>query len=124
VARDYSEDPESTPRGGDLGLVPLSALKAAPAPLRDVVLQMTPGSARVVTQGGAHRIVYLVAKEAAGQRDLSSPGVKDRIREGLKARREQLLRSAYLTAARTDAAVVNYIVRRVVESQGKVPATP
>jgi peptidyl-prolyl cis-trans isomerase SurA len=122
VARDYSEDPESTPRGGDLGLVPLSALKGAPAALRDAVLQMMPGSARVITQGGAHRIVYLVAKEPAGQRDLSSPGVKDRISEGLKARREQLLRTAYLTAARTDAGVVNYIARRVVESQGKVPA--
>jgi peptidyl-prolyl cis-trans isomerase SurA len=124
VARDYSEDPESTPRGGDLGLVPLSALKQAPAPLRDAVFQMTPGSARVVTQGGAHRIMYLVAKEPAGQRDLSSPGVKERITEGLKGRREQLLRTAYLTAARTDAGVVNHLARRVVESQGKVPANP
>ena len=121
LARDFSEDPESAPRGGDLGLVPLSAIKQAAPALRDTVLQMTPGNARIVSQGGGHSIVFLVAKEAAGQRDLSMPEVKQRITDGLKARQEQLLRTAYLTAARTDADVVNYQARRVVESQGKVP---
>jgi len=38
LARDYSEDPDSAARGGDLGLVPMSAIKSAPAPLRDAVL--------------------------------------------------------------------------------------
>ena len=122
LARDFSEDPESAPRGGDLGMVPLSAVKQAAPPLRDAVLQMTPGNARVVSQGGAHSIVFLVAHEAAGQRDLSMPEVKQRITDGLKARQEQLLRTAYLAAARTDADVVNYQARRVVESKGKVPA--
>jgi peptidyl-prolyl cis-trans isomerase SurA len=63
----------------------------------------------------------VVSREPAGQRDLSTPNVKERITQQLKARREQLLRSAYLAAARTDAEVVNYLARRVVESQGKVP---
>jgi hypothetical protein len=49
------------------------------------------------------------------------PAVKERITTGLRGRKEQLLRTAYLTAARTDADVVNYLARRVVESQGKVP---
>ena len=122
LARDFSEDPESAPRGGDLGMVPLSAVKQAAPPLRDAVLQMAPGNARVVSQGGAHSIVFLVAHEAAGQRDLSMPEVKQRISDGLKARQEQLLRTAYLAAARTDADVVNYQARRVVESKGKAPA--
>ena len=121
LAMDYSEDPETAPRGGDLGLVPLSALKQAPPALRDAVLKVTPGSARVVSQGGAHTIVYVVAKEAAGQRDLSTPEVRDRITQNLRARREQLLRTAYLTSARSEANVVNYLARRVVESQGKLP---
>jgi peptidyl-prolyl cis-trans isomerase SurA len=119
LARDYSEDPESAPRGGDLGLVPLSAVKQAPPALRDAVLKLEPGRARVVSQGGAATIVFVVAQEKAGQRDLSMPAVKQQITETLRARREQLLRSAYLTAARTDARVVNYLARRVVESQGK-----
>jgi peptidyl-prolyl cis-trans isomerase SurA len=122
LARDFSEDPESAPRGGDLGLVPLSTIKQAAPPLRDAVLQMMPGNARVVTQGGAYSIVFLVAREAAGQRDLSMPDVKQRITDMLKARQEQLLRTAYLTAARTDADVVNYEARRVVESLGKPQA--
>jgi peptidyl-prolyl cis-trans isomerase SurA len=121
LAMDYSEDPESAPRGGDLGLVPLSALKQAPPALRDAVLKVTPGSARVVSQGGAHTIVYVVAKEAAGQRDLSTPEVRDRITQTLRGRREQLLRTAYLTSARSEANVVNYLARRVVERQGKLP---
>jgi peptidyl-prolyl cis-trans isomerase SurA len=123
LAMDYSEDPESAPRGGDLGLVPLSRIKQAPAPLRDAALTTTPGSAKVVSQGGNHAIVLVVSKEPAGQRELSTPGVRERITETLRGRREQLLRTAYLAAARTDADVVNYLARRVVEAQGK-PLSP
>jgi peptidyl-prolyl cis-trans isomerase SurA len=121
LARDYSEDPESAPRGGDLGLVPLSAIKQAPPPLRDAALQITPGNARVVSAGGNHTIVFVVARESAGQRDPSMPAVRQRITDALKARQEQLWRSAYLTTARTDADVVNYLARRVVEAQGRPP---
>jgi len=117
LARDYSEDPESAPRGGDLGLVPLSAVKRAPAPLRDAVLAMEPGRARVVNQGNALAIVFMVAKEKGGQRDLSTPGVKEQISNTLKARKEQLLRTAYLSAARNDAKVDNILARTVVKQQ-------
>ena len=120
LAMGYSEDPESAPRGGDLGFVPISRLRQAPAPLRDAVLNKTPGSVNVATAGGVHTIVLVVAHENAGQRDLSTPAVRDRIVETLRGRRAQLLRAAYLTAIRADAKVVNYLARRVVESQGKV----
>jgi peptidyl-prolyl cis-trans isomerase SurA len=123
LARDYSEDPESAPRGGDLGLVPLSAVKQAPPALRDAVLNVPVGSARVVTQNGAASIVFVVAKEAAGQRLLTTPGVRERISEGLKGRKEQLLRAAYLTAIRSDAQVVNYLARQVVDAKGAVPTS-
>jgi peptidyl-prolyl cis-trans isomerase SurA len=122
LARDYSEDPESAPRGGDLGLVPASRIQQAPPALRDAAMQLEPGRARVVSLGGAHTIVFVVKREQAGQRDLNTPGVRDQITQALKARREQLLRTAYLATARADATVVNYEARRVVESQGAVPA--
>jgi peptidyl-prolyl cis-trans isomerase SurA len=122
LAMDYSEDPESAPRGGDLGLVPLSSLKQAPPPLRDAVLKTAPGMANMVSAGGAYTIVMVAAHELAGQRDLSMPAVRESITETLRARREQLLRTAYLTAVRSDAQVVNYIARRLTESQGKVPS--
>jgi peptidyl-prolyl cis-trans isomerase SurA len=120
LAMDYSEDPESAPRGGDLGLVPISALKQAPPALRDAVIGKQPGNARVATANGVHTIVLIVAHEQAGERTLSTPGVKDAITQTLKGRKEQLLRTAYLSAARGDADVVNHVARRVVESQGKV----
>ena len=120
LAMGYSEDPESAQRGGDLGLVPMSRLKQAPQQLRDVVLTKAPGTVNVASMGGAHTLVLVVAHEPAGQRDLSTPGVSDRITEGLKGRKEQLLRAAYLTAARSDADVVNHLARRVVEGQGKL----
>ena len=122
LARDYSEDPESAQRGGDLGFIPLSALKQAPPPLRDAVLGQTPGTVKVVSSGGAHTIVLLVAREAAGQRDLTVPAVREGITNTLRGRKEQLLRAAYLSAMRSDAKVVNYLAKRVLESPGKMPS--
>jgi parvulin-like peptidyl-prolyl isomerase len=121
LAADYSEDAETAPRGGDLGFVPVSKLKQAPPMLRDAVLNVPPGTVKVVSDGGAHTIVLIVAHEQAGQRDLSTPAVKETITNTLKSRKEQLLRNAYLTAVRTDAKVVNYLARRLVETQGKAP---
>ena len=101
---------------------PSSALKQAPPPLRDAVLKATPGTVNVVSEGGGHTIVLVVAHEPAGQRDLSMPAVRESITGTLRARREQLLRAAYLTAVRSDAKVVNHLARRLVESQGKMPS--
>ena len=120
LAMDYSEDPETAPRGGDLGFVPVSALKQAPAPLRDAVLGQKPGSVRAVVAGGIHTIVVVVAHETAGQRELSAPQVRETITTTLKQRREQLLRTAYLTQARAEAKVENHLARRLVETQGKM----
>ncbi|HEX6975433.1 MAG TPA: SurA N-terminal domain-containing protein [Vicinamibacterales bacterium] len=120
LAADYSEDPETAPRGGDLGFVSVSQLKQVAAPLRDAVLNQPPGTAKVVSGNGAHTIVLVVAKETAGQRDLSMPVVKDNITQTLKGRKEQLLRTAYLSAARADAQVTNYIARKLVASNGKM----
>lgn len=122
LAMDYSEDPQSAPRGGDLGFVPVSKLKQAPPRLRDAVLKVKPGTVSVASEGGSHTIVAVVAHEQAGQRDLSVPAVKESITGTLRARREQLLRAAYLTMTRGDATVVNYLARRLVESQGKAPS--
>ena len=99
LAADFSEDPESAQRGGDLGFVPISALAQAPPALRDAVLKSNPGTVQLVSQGGAHTIVLVVAKDKKGQKDLSMPEVKDGISSMLKNRKEQLLRAAYLVRA-------------------------
>lgn len=120
LAMGYSEDPESAPRGGDMGFLPISRLKQAPPALRDAVLNKQPGSVNVAAAGGAYTLVLVVAHEPAGQRDLTTPGMKERITETLRGRREQMLRLAYLTAARADAKVENYLARRMVEAKGVV----
>ena len=120
LARDFSEDPESAPRGGDMGLVPVSAIRRAPAALRDAVLNTEPGRASVVQDGNALRIVLVVSREKAGQRDLSTPGTKEQITQAIRTRKEQLLRDAYLNMRRADAEVTNYLARRLVERNGKL----
>lgn len=120
LAVGYSEDPETAPRGGDLGFVPVSRIKQAPPALRDAILNKAPGTVTVVSENGGHTIVLVVAHELAGQRDLSMPEVRQRIVDTLHGRKDQLLRSAYLIDVRTNAKVVNYLARRVVESQQPV----
>ena len=93
---------------------------ARAAPLRDAVLQVAPGNARLVSAGGGHTIVMVIAREPAGQRDLTMPTVRDRITQTLRARKEQLLRAAYLTAVQNDADIVNHLARQIVETQGKL----
>ena len=125
LAADFSEDPQSAPRGGDLGFIPISRLQQAPPALRDAVLKSEPGSVRVISNAGAHTIILFVAKDTAGQKDPSMPAVKEAITSALRGRREQLLRAAYLTAIRNDAVVVNILANRLVDLKGKtLPAAP
>jgi peptidyl-prolyl cis-trans isomerase SurA len=122
LAMDYSEEPQSAPQGGDVGLVPLSALRQAPPKLRDAVMKAQPGTVSVVSMDGGYTIVALIAKQTAGQRDPCMPEVRDGITATLRSRREQLLRTAYLQTIRNKATVVNHVSPRIVESQGKLPA--
>ena len=128
LAAGYSEDPETAQRGGDLGLVPISRLQQAPPQLRNAVLGKNPGAVNVAASNGAYTLVLVVSHELAGQRDLSTPGMKENLQNSLKARKEQVLRSAYLTAARSDAKVEHYLARRLVDAKGLVaggqPVTP
>jgi len=125
LARDHSEDPQTAPRGGDLGLVPVSALKRIAPPLREAIEKSAPGAVSAVNVNGLHTIVLVVGMEKAGQRDPSMPQVRENIVSNLRGHKEQLLRAAYLTALRSDAVVVNYFARRIVESESKAapPAT-
>jgi peptidyl-prolyl cis-trans isomerase SurA len=56
LATAYSEDPESAPRGGDLGFLPVSRLKQAPPQLRDAVLNKAPGSVNIASAGGGYAV--------------------------------------------------------------------
>lgn len=121
LAMDYSEDPQSVQRGGDLGFMPASTFDQAPKTIRDAVVNSKPGELNLVTVNGVSTIVLLVAAEPAGQREITTPAVHDGVRDLLKNRREQLLRVAYITSARDDATIVNNLARQIVAGQGKLP---
>ena len=122
VAADFSEDAQTAPRGGDLGFIPVSVVQKYPPQLRDAVLNAKPGTAKAIGDGNGFAVVLVLGKDAAGQKDLGTPGVKDAIAQSLKNRREQVLRSAYMSSLHNSAVIENLIAKRVVESQGKVPA--
>lgn len=123
LAIDYSEDPATAASGGELGYIPESALAQADPATRRAVAQLRPGEVSgVIASGGVYRIIRLISREPAGQRELSDPRVQQAIRETLRNRKEQLLRSAFLTVVRDDARVDNLLARQVLESAGKMPA--
>ena len=123
LATDYSED-SSASTGGDIGFIAESSLNQSDPALKQAVLSMKPGevSAPIRTKDGSYNILKLIAKEPAGDRQLSDPQVQQAIRNALRSRKEQLLRSAYLIEMRDAAHVTNYLARQILESAGKLPA--
>jgi peptidyl-prolyl cis-trans isomerase SurA len=114
LAQNYSEDPGSSANGGDLGFVSETALEKANVALRRMVSEMQPGQVSpVINTGEGYRILKLLSKEPAGQRELSDPRVQQTIRETLMNRKDQLFRSAFLEAVRNEAHVENYLARVV-----------
>ncbi len=121
LAANFSEDPQSAPNGGDLGLIPQSRVDQAAPSLRRAVTSMKPGDMNTITNADVTTLLALVRVLEAGQRTLDEPEVKDSIRTGLQDRRQQLLESAYLARLRDEATIVNYLARRVFEAEGKLP---
>jgi peptidyl-prolyl cis-trans isomerase SurA len=121
LAMDYSEDMNSAATGGDLGYVPESALNQSDPMLKKMVMGMKPGqvSPPLGLKEG-YRILKLVTRESPGQRNIADPQVQQTIRDTLRNRKEQLLRSAYLAIARDEARVRNYLAEQVVEAAGKL----
>jgi len=118
LAQNYSEDSKTAPNGGDLGFIPESSLDKANPELRSIILAMTPGQiSKIIHTPEGYRIIKLIAKEPAGQRELSDPRVQERIRTELFQRKDQLLRSAFYEVARSEAKVVNYYAQSVLASR-------
>jgi peptidyl-prolyl cis-trans isomerase SurA len=126
LAMNYSEDTETSGNGGDLGFTPESSLQRTDPATREVVMKLKPGqyspiitiqdpvSKRVM----GFRIVKLIAKEPAGQREFNDPRVQQAIRSQLRDRREQLLKAAYYEILRDSAKVNNYFAEDVLKSTG------
>lgn len=127
VANRYSEDLDTRTNGGELGLTPESQLKGTDQGTRDAIMKLKPGQysnpipviePRTKQQIG-YRIVKLLGKEGAGQRELNDPKVQQFIREQLRNQREQILRAAYDDILHDGADVRNYYAEQIFNEAGK-----
>ena len=127
VAARYSEDADTRNNGGELGVTPESQLRSTDAATREVVLKMSPGQystpIKVVDPQNhsdiGYRIIKLIGKEAAGQRELGDPAVQQWIRNQLRTQREQLLRAAYEEVLRDGADIRNYYAEQIVNESAQ-----
>jgi peptidyl-prolyl cis-trans isomerase SurA len=124
IAARTSEDPDTAPNGGELGAMPESQLKNTDPATREAMQKLNAGQfSNIITvvnpnnhQTTGYRIVKLISKEAAGQRDLSDPAVQQFIRAQLRTQREQLLRVAYDEVLRDSASVENYYAEQIMKN--------
>ncbi|HSB16775.1 MAG TPA: peptidylprolyl isomerase [Bryobacteraceae bacterium] len=116
LAQNYSEDPNTAANGGDLGFIPESALEKANVELRKMVMQLQPGQiSPIIRTPEGYRILKVMSKEPAGQRELQDPRVQQTIRETIMNRKDQLLKAAYYEVVRGEAQVVNYYAASIAE---------
>jgi peptidyl-prolyl cis-trans isomerase SurA len=119
LAQSYSED-QWAANGGDIGFVPESTLDRANPDLRKLVLSMTPGQVSpIIHTSEGYRLIKLVSRVMAGQRQLADPRVQEEIRQELFQGKQQMLRSAFYEVARSEAKIVNYYAKSVLESRDK-----
>ena len=123
LAMNYSEDTDTSSNGGDLGFTPESSLRNTDPATREIVTKLKAGQYSPVIavtnpaskQLFGFRIVKLVAKEPAGQRELGDPRVQQAVRTQLRDRREQLLKAAYYEVLRDQAKVENYYAQKILD---------
>ncbi|HEY6447439.1 MAG TPA: SurA N-terminal domain-containing protein [Acidobacteriaceae bacterium] len=121
LAMNFSEQPNTSGNGGDMGFVSESQLKADPQ-VYAAVSKLSPGQITDILPeyGGGnskqpigYAIYKLIDREAAGQRELNDPRVQQTIRQNLRDSREQLLKNAYLEMLRNQARVENFYAEEV-----------
>jgi peptidyl-prolyl cis-trans isomerase SurA len=120
LAQNYSEAADSAPNGGDRGFIPESALSNSSPELRKLILAMQPNQiSPVIPSPDGYRILKMISKESAGQREIDDPNVQQSIRENLRNAKDQLLKAAYYEVARNSSKIENYLARSIVENTGQ-----
>jgi peptidyl-prolyl cis-trans isomerase SurA len=80
-----------------MGFVPESALEKANPEPRKTVMELPPnGFSGVIHTQEGYRILKVISKEPAGQRELIDPRLQQSIRETLLNRKDSLLRATLL----------------------------
>ena len=124
VAMQFSEDPNTSSSGGDLGFVPESQLKAYPE-MYNAISKLKPDQYSGVVPAfrgngpDRHQIGYaiykLIALQPAGQLQLTDPRVRQEIHDLLHDRKRQLLQAAYYETLINAAKVRDYYAEQVLK---------
>lgn len=129
IAMNFSENPQTSTNGGDMGYISESQLHTDAAvyaavtklkageiteilPVYDI--PQSPGK-KVV----GYVILKMISREPAGQRSLSDPAVQQNIRQQLRDGRSTLLKNAYFEMLRNQAKVENYFADEVFKRGAK-----
>lgn len=125
VAAAFSEDPQTASSGGDMGFVNETDLKTQYPTVYDAVSKLKPdqftdiipiyngeGPARQVTE---YDIFKLIARDPAGQRELSDPRVQQAIHQFLHDAQKQVLQNAYFESLQDQARVRNYLAEQILK---------
>ena len=124
LAMNFSENPQTSASGGDMGSISDSQLKTngivyeavgklKPGQVTDIIPFPDPQDPKKV---GGYAIFQLIGREPAGQHQASEPQVQQRIRQGLRDARSQLLKGAYFEMLRDQAKVENFYAEQIFKS--------
>jgi peptidyl-prolyl cis-trans isomerase SurA len=124
VAMQFSEDPNTSSNGGDMGFWYESQLRTNPDAY-NAISKLKPGQITEIiplynSAGPGRRpvgyaIYKLLSREPAGQRELNDPRVQQQIRQELRGSRAQLLKNAYFEVLQDDAKVHNYLADQILK---------
>jgi peptidyl-prolyl cis-trans isomerase SurA len=123
IAMNFSEQPETTTNGGDMGFHPESELRSNPAifaalsklkagQITDIMPIVDPATKKPL----GYAIYKLISREPAGQRDVNDPRVQQAIRQQLRDGRSQLLKNAYLEMLHDQAKVENFFAEQIFKN--------
>ena len=127
LAMNFSENPQTSSNGGDMGMIPEAQLKANPSVFsaisgmkagQDTGIIPFPDQSDPKKVGG-YAIFRLIEKADKGQRDLSDPRVQQAIRQQLHDSRSQLLKAAYSEILHDQAKVQNFLAEDIFKNDAK-----
>jgi peptidyl-prolyl cis-trans isomerase SurA len=128
LAMNFSEDPNTSSNGGDMGFIAESALKGDPQ-VFDALNKLKPGQFTDVLPisdgaGPGHKVIgyaiyRLLSRDPAGQRELNDPRVQQAIHTTLHNNRVQLLENAYFEKLQNEAKIQNYLADQILKQDAK-----
>ncbi len=127
LAMNFSENPQTSSSGGDMGMVPEPDLQQNPV-VFNAISKLKPGQVTDIIpfpdpqdpkKVGGYAIFQLISKDPAGQHDISEPQIQQRIRQGLHENRSQLLKGAYYEMLRDQAKVQNFFAESIFKSDAQ-----